>query len=79
MSWRVWSDFVLACTVMGLIPGPGVTSICGYHRHQPCAGGFRSLPLASPPRRGALVQARERRRARRRRCGDGRDEELSGH
>lgn len=30
MDWRVWTGFALAALVMGLIPGPGVTSIVGY-------------------------------------------------
>ena len=30
MDWRTWLTFVLACMVMGLAPGPGVTSIVGY-------------------------------------------------
>ena len=30
MDWRVWLGFVLASGAMGLIPGPGVTSIVGY-------------------------------------------------
>lgn len=30
MDWRIWMGFVAASAVMGLIPGPGVTSIVGY-------------------------------------------------
>jgi threonine/homoserine/homoserine lactone efflux protein len=30
MTWHGWLAFVLASTVMGLAPGPGVTSIVGY-------------------------------------------------
>jgi threonine/homoserine/homoserine lactone efflux protein len=30
MDWRVWIGFVAASAAMGLIPGPGVTSIVGY-------------------------------------------------
>lgn len=30
MDWRIWIGFVAASAVMGLIPGPGVTSIVGY-------------------------------------------------
>lgn len=30
MDWRVWLGFVAASTAMGVIPGPGVTSIVGY-------------------------------------------------
>jgi threonine/homoserine/homoserine lactone efflux protein len=30
MHWATWLAFALAAMVMGLIPGPGVTSIVGY-------------------------------------------------
>lgn len=30
MDWRVWLGFVAASAAMGVIPGPGVTSIVGY-------------------------------------------------
>jgi threonine/homoserine/homoserine lactone efflux protein len=30
MHWTTWLAFALASAVMGLIPGPGVTSIVGY-------------------------------------------------
>jgi len=30
MDWRLWLAFVVASAIMGLIPGPGVTSIVGY-------------------------------------------------
>lgn len=30
MDWRVWIGFAAASAAMGLIPGPGVTSIVGY-------------------------------------------------
>jgi len=30
MDWRIWLGFAAASAVMGLIPGPGVTSIVGY-------------------------------------------------
>src|SRR5262249_569334 len=30
MSWHIWMAFAAASAVMGLIPGPGVTSIVGY-------------------------------------------------
>ena len=42
MDWRAWLPFVLACTVMGLVPGPGVTSIVGY-----AIGSGRRTALAS--------------------------------
>ena len=30
MTWHVWLGFVTASGLMGIIPGPGVTSIVGY-------------------------------------------------
>ncbi|MFI4933021.1 MAG: LysE family translocator [Caulobacterales bacterium] len=42
MDWRVWAGFVVASAVMGLIPGPGVTSIVGY-----ALGSGRRTALAS--------------------------------
>ena len=42
MSWHVWLAFVLASTLMGIIPGPGVTSIVGY-----AIGSGRRTALAS--------------------------------
>lgn len=42
MIWHAWLAFVLAATVMGLVPGPGVTSIVGY-----AIGSGRRTALAS--------------------------------
>jgi threonine/homoserine/homoserine lactone efflux protein len=42
MNWHAWGAFVLASAVMGLIPGPGVTSIVGY-----AIGSGRRTALAS--------------------------------
>ncbi|HYD13742.1 MAG TPA: LysE family translocator [Allosphingosinicella sp.] len=30
MDWTLWAGFVLASLIVGLLPGPGVTSIVGY-------------------------------------------------
>ena len=30
MDWALWAGFVLAALIVGLLPGPGVTSIVGY-------------------------------------------------
>ena len=30
MDWGLWAGFVAASLVVGLLPGPGVTSIVGY-------------------------------------------------
>ena len=30
MDWTLWAGFVVASLIVGLIPGPGVTSIVGY-------------------------------------------------
>lgn len=30
MDWTLWAGFVLASLIVGLLPGPGVTSIIGY-------------------------------------------------
>ena len=30
MDWTLWAGFVVASLIVGLIPGPGVTSIIGY-------------------------------------------------
>jgi len=30
MDWTLWTGFVLASLIVGLLPGPGVTSIVGY-------------------------------------------------
>ena len=30
MDWALWAGFVVASLIVGLIPGPGVTSIVGY-------------------------------------------------
>lgn len=30
MDWTLWAGFVVASLVVGLLPGPGVTSIVGY-------------------------------------------------
>ena len=42
MSWHTWIAFVLASTAMGLVPGPGVTSIVDY-----AIGSGRRTALAS--------------------------------
>ena len=42
MSWHTWMTFVLASALMGVIPGPGVTSIVGY-----AIGSGRRTALAS--------------------------------
>jgi threonine/homoserine/homoserine lactone efflux protein len=42
MSWHAWIMFFAASAVMGLIPGPGVTSIVGY-----ALGSGRRTALAS--------------------------------
>ena len=42
MDWHVWLAFVAASAVMGLVPGPGVTSIVGY-----AIGSGRRTALAS--------------------------------
>lgn len=30
MNWTLWAGFVIASLIVGLLPGPGVTSIVGY-------------------------------------------------
>lgn len=30
MDWTLWAGFVVAALIVGLLPGPGVTSIVGY-------------------------------------------------
>ena len=30
MDWTLWPGFVVASLIVGLLPGPGVTSIVGY-------------------------------------------------
>ena len=30
MDWTLWAGFVVASLIVGLLPGPGVTSIVGY-------------------------------------------------
>ena len=30
MDWTLWAGFVIASLIVGLLPGPGVTSIVGY-------------------------------------------------
>src|SRR5690242_3655988 len=30
MDWTLWAGFVFASLIVGLLPGPGVTSIVGY-------------------------------------------------
>ena len=30
MDWALWAGFVVASLIVGLLPGPGVTSIVGY-------------------------------------------------
>jgi threonine/homoserine/homoserine lactone efflux protein len=30
MDWALWAGFVIASLIVGLLPGPGVTSIVGY-------------------------------------------------
>jgi threonine/homoserine/homoserine lactone efflux protein len=30
MDWALWAGFVVAALIVGLLPGPGVTSIVGY-------------------------------------------------
>jgi len=30
MDWTLWTGFVVAALIVGLLPGPGVTSIVGY-------------------------------------------------
>ncbi|HEY2709616.1 MAG TPA: LysE family translocator [Caulobacteraceae bacterium] len=42
MHWNVWLSFVLAAGVVGVIPGPAVTSIVGY-----ALGSGRKAALAS--------------------------------
>ena len=42
MLWSTWVGFVVACAVMGAIPGPGVISIVGY-----AVGSGRKVALAS--------------------------------
>lgn len=42
MSWHTWCAFVLASALMGIVPGPGVTSIVGY-----AIGSGRRTALAS--------------------------------
>jgi threonine/homoserine/homoserine lactone efflux protein len=42
MHWNVWLGFVAASALMGVIPGPGVTSIVGY-----ALGSGRKTALAS--------------------------------
>ena len=42
MTWHSWFAFVLASAVMGVVPGPGVTSIVGY-----AIGSGRRTALAS--------------------------------
>lgn len=42
MTWHVWFAFVAASALMGVIPGPGVTSIVGY-----ALGSGRRTALAS--------------------------------
>ena len=42
MNWHSWSAFVLASALMGIVPGPGVTSIVGY-----AIGSGRRTALAS--------------------------------
>src|SRR5436309_13638728 len=42
MHLSTWLAFALACAAMGLIPGPGVTSIVGY-----ALGSGRKTALAS--------------------------------
>jgi threonine/homoserine/homoserine lactone efflux protein len=42
MDWALWAGFVVAALIVGLLPGPGVTSIVGYA----LTAGFRTA-LAS--------------------------------
>src|ERR1044072_9778900 len=30
MDWTLWAGFVVASLIVGLLPGPGVTSMVGY-------------------------------------------------
>ena len=40
MDWTLWAGFVVASLIVGLLPGPGVTSIVGYA----LTAGMRTAP-----------------------------------
>ena len=43
MDWTLWAGFVLASLLVGLLPGPGVTSIVGYALTAGRASAFASV------------------------------------
>jgi threonine/homoserine/homoserine lactone efflux protein len=57
MDWTLWAGFVVASLIVGLLPGPGVTSIVGYALTAGLRTALGSVFCQPPAERRASLDA----------------------